>query len=56
MHKSETIQVNKTHKILWDFEIKMDHQIPPRRPELVVMNKKKQISWTLPFQQIAEMK
>ena len=28
-------------KILWNFEIKIDHQIPTRRPSLVLINKKK---------------
>ena len=27
MHKLEFILENKTHKILWDFEIQMDHLI-----------------------------
>ena len=29
------------HKILWDFEIQTDHLIPARRPDLVLINKKK---------------
>ena len=28
MHKTESILQNETHKILWDFEIQTDHQIP----------------------------
>ena len=39
-HKPESVLENETHKILWDFEIQMDHQIPARRPDLVVINKK----------------
>ena len=32
MHKPESVQVNVTDKILWDFEILTDHLIPDRRP------------------------
>ena len=31
------------HKILWDFVIQTDHLIPARRPNLVIMNKKKKL-------------
>ena len=34
---------NKTHKILWDFEIQTDELIPVRRPDRVLIKKKK---WT----------
>ena len=29
------------HKILWDFEIEMAHLIPARRPDFVLITKKK---------------
>ena len=41
MHNSETVQENETHKILWDFEIQTDHLISAKRPDLVLVNKKK---------------
>ena len=41
MHKPEFILENKTHRIVWDSEIQMDHQILARRPDLVLINKKK---------------
>ena len=41
MPKPETFLENKTHQILWDFEIQTDHPIPARRPDLVVTIKKK---------------
>ena len=41
MHKPESVLENETHKILWDFEIKTDHSIPAKRPDLVLINKKK---------------
>ncbi len=30
-----------THKLLWDFNIQTDHLIPARRPDLIIINKKK---------------
>ena len=44
MHKPESVLENEMHKILWDFEIQMDHLISARRPDLVLIkkNKKKQ--------------
>ena len=34
MQKPELVLKNKSHEILWDFEIQMDHLIPVRRPHL----------------------
>ena len=31
-NKPESFLENETHKLLWDFEIQTDHQIPARRP------------------------
>ena len=56
MHKPESVLENETHKILWDFEIKTDHLIPARRPDLIFINNKKKkrlFNWrSLQFQQI----
>ena len=41
MQKPECIQENEIHKIIWDVEIQIDHLIPARRSDLVVINKKK---------------
>ena len=30
-----------THKLLWDLDIRTDHLIPARRPDLIIINKKK---------------
>ena len=38
MHKSESVLVNETHKVLFDFEIETDHLIPARRPDQVIIN------------------
>ena len=34
---------NDTHKLLWDFDIQTDHLISARRPNLIIINKKKKI-------------
>ena len=43
MHKLESILENEMHKILWDFEIQTDPLIPAWKPDLVIINKKKEI-------------
>ena len=42
MHKPESVQEIEAHKILWDFKIKMDHLIPVRKPELILINNEKE--------------
>ena len=34
MHKPECVLENKTHKIIWDFEIQIDHLILARKTDL----------------------
>ena len=41
MCKPDSILVNETHKILYDFEIQMNHLISARQSDLVIANKKK---------------
>ena len=41
MHNPAPVQENDTHKLLWDFDIKIDHLISARRPDLIIMNKNK---------------
>ena len=41
MNKPESVGENKTYRILWDLEIQIDHQIPARKPDLVITTKKK---------------
>ena len=43
MHNLESVQENKTHNTLWDFEIQTDHQISARRPDIVIVNKKENL-------------
>ena len=41
MHNPAPVQENDLHKLLWDFNIQTDHLIPARRPNLIIINKKK---------------
>ena len=40
MHNPAPVLENATHKPLWNFNIRTDHLIPARRPELIIINKK----------------
>ena len=44
MHNPASVLENDTHKLLWDFDIQTDHQISARRPDLIVINKKRQLA------------
>ena len=41
MYNPAPILENNTHRLLWDFDIQMDHLISARRPDLIIINKKK---------------
>ena len=41
MHNPAPVLENDTHKLLWDFSIHTDHLISTRRPDLIIINKKK---------------
>ena len=41
MHNPAAALKNDTHKLLWDFDIQTDHLISARRPDLIIINKKK---------------
>ena len=41
MHNPAPVLKNATHKLLWDFNIQTNHLIPARRPDLIIINKKK---------------
>ena len=41
MHNPAPVLENTTHKLLWDFNIQMDHLILARRPDLIIINIKK---------------
>ena len=40
---------NEDYKILWDFSIQTDHVIEARRPDLVLVDKKKRICKIIDF-------
>ena len=48
IHNPTSVLENGTHKLLWDFDIQTDHLISARRPDLIIINKKKKLSklWT----------
>ena len=41
MHNLAVVLENDTQKLLWDFDIQTDHRISARRPDLIIINKKK---------------
>ena len=41
MHNPAPVLENDSHKLLWDFNIRTDHLIPARRPDLIIINNKK---------------
>ena len=41
MHNLEPVLENDTYKLLWDFGIQTDHLISARRPNLIIINKKR---------------
>ena len=42
MHNPVPVQENDTHKPLWDFDIHTDYLISARRPDLIIIKKKKE--------------
>ena len=52
MYYPESAQENDTHKLLWDFDIQTDPLISARRPDLIIINKKKRtckiVDFTVP--------
>ena len=60
MYKLESVQENETLKIFWDFDIQPDHRIPDRRPDLMLINKKKRtfelIGFSIPVDHAVKIK
>ena len=46
MHNPAPVLENATHKLLRDFNIQTDHLIPAKRPDLIIINKKKR-TWKI---------
>ena len=49
MPNQESMLENEMHKILWDFELQVDHQISARKADLVIVNKKQRTCWIVDF-------
>ena len=43
MHNPASVLENDSHKLLWDFNIQTDHLIQARRPDLIIIIKKKNL-------------
>ena len=41
MHNQASVLENDTHKLLWDFDIQTDNLTTTRRPDPIIINKKK---------------
>ena len=48
-HEPESVLENEDYKILWDFSIQTDHVIEARRPDLVVVDKKRRTCKVIDF-------
>ena len=44
MHNPASVLENDTHKLLWDFDIHTDHLISVRRPDLIIINRKREFA------------
>ena len=49
IHNLALVLENNTHKLQWDFDIHTDHQISTRRPDLLIINKKKRTCQIVDF-------
>ena len=47
MHNLASVLENDTHNLLWDFDIQTDHLISARRPDLIIIKKKKKMKENL---------
>ena len=54
MHNPAPVLENDTHKLLRDFDIQTDHLISARRPDLIILNKKKKICKIVDFAVLAD--
>ena len=41
MHNPAPVLEDSTPKFLWDFDLQLDHRILDRRPDLIIINKRK---------------
>ena len=56
LNNQESVRQNEMHKLFWDFEIQMDHQISARQPDLIIINKKKRTCRIVDFAVPADLR
>ena len=44
MYNPAPVLENDTHNLLWDFDIHTDHLISAQRPDLIIINKKREFA------------
>ena len=49
MHNPALVLENDTHKLLWAFDMKTDYLMSARRPDFIMINKKKEICKIVDF-------
>ena len=54
MHNPAPVLENDTHKLLWDFDIQTDHLISAKRPDFIIINKKRRICKIVDFAVLAD--
>ena len=56
MQNPAAVLENNTHQFLWGFDVQTDHLISARRPDLIIINKKKRICKIVDFAVLAKHK
>ena len=56
MHNPAPVQENDTHKILWYFDIQTNYVISARRPDIIIIKKKKKICKIVDFAVPADLR
>ena len=54
IHNPASVLENDMHKLLWDFDIQTDYLISARRPDLIIINKKKRTCKIVNFAILAD--
>ena len=56
MHKPAYVLKNDTHKLLWEFGVHTDHLISARRPDFIIINKRKRICKIVDFAVLSDQR
>ena len=54
MHNTASVLENETHKLLWDFDIQTDHLISARRPDLIIIRRRRRTYRIVDFVVLAD--